>query len=120
MQLELIREAYEYAVDKAISEMPETFLIRRLLLENKAEVKDMLLTEYDEVTHMRHVREEGREEGRLEQRTQDEQEFSERMLETIKNVMESMSLSPEEVMEAMKIPESDRDKYLAEIHSTAG
>jgi len=92
--------------------MPETFLIRRLFLENKAEVKDMLLTEYDEVTHMRHVRE--------EQREKDEQEFSERMLETIKNVMESMSLSPEEVMEAMKIPESDRDKYLAEIHSTAG
>jgi len=76
----------------------------------------MLLTEYNEVTHMRHVR----EEGRIEQRAQDEQEFSERMLETIKNVMESMSLSPEEVMEAMKIPESDRDKYLAEIHSTAG
>ena len=116
MQLELIREAYEYVADKAISEMPETFLIRRLLLENKAEVKDMLLTEYDEVTHMRHVREEGKEEQRLK----DEEEFAARMVETIKNVMESMSLSPEEVMEAMKIPKSDRDKYLAEIHSTAG
>ena len=112
MQLELIREAYEYVADKAISEMPETFLIRRLLLENKAEVKDMLLTEYDEVTHMKHVREEGREEGRIEQRVQDEQEFSERMLETIKNVMKTLKASPEEAMLVMGIPESDRGKYL--------
>ena len=69
----------------------------------------MLLTEYDEKNHMRHIRE--------EQREKDEEEFAARMVETIKNVMESMSLSPEEVMETMKIPESDRDKYLVEIHS---
>ena len=38
----------EFAVDRAISEMPEDFLIKRFLLLNKAEVKGMFLTEYDQ------------------------------------------------------------------------
>ena len=38
----------ELAVDKAIEEMPEEFVIRGFLLSNKAEVKGMFLTEYDQ------------------------------------------------------------------------
>ena len=38
----------EFAVDRAIGEMPEDFLIKRFLLLNKAEVKGMFLTEYDQ------------------------------------------------------------------------
>ena len=76
----------------------------------------MLLTEYDEVAHMRHVREEGREEGREEQRKKDEEEFEEelakRTLEMIISVMQSLSVSPEEAMAIIKIPDADRDRYL--------
>ena len=36
------------AVDAAIEEMPEDFVIRAFLLQNKAEVKGMFLTEYDQ------------------------------------------------------------------------
>lgn len=38
----------EAAVDRAIDEMPEDFLIRRFLLMHKAEVKGMFLTEWDQ------------------------------------------------------------------------
>ena len=38
----------ELAVDKAIEEMPEEFVIRGFLIQNKAEVKGMFLTEYDQ------------------------------------------------------------------------
>lgn len=38
----------EEAVDKAINEMPDDFIIKKFLLSNKAEVKGMFLTEYNQ------------------------------------------------------------------------
>ena len=38
----------EAAVDAAIDEMPDEFVIKKFLLSNKAEVKGMFLTEYDQ------------------------------------------------------------------------
>ena len=38
----------ETAIDAAIDEMPDEFVIKRFLLMNKAEVKGMFLTEYDQ------------------------------------------------------------------------
>ena len=38
----------EAAIDAAIDEMPDEFVIKRFLLQNKAEVKGMFLTEYDQ------------------------------------------------------------------------
>ncbi|MBO5605864.1 MAG: hypothetical protein J5915_10830, partial [Acidaminococcaceae bacterium] len=39
---------FEAAVEAAIQEMPEDFAIREFLITNRAEVRRMLLTEYDE------------------------------------------------------------------------
>lgn len=38
----------EYAVEATLSEMPEDFVIKKFLLLNKAEVKGMFLTEWDQ------------------------------------------------------------------------
>ncbi|MBQ8482505.1 MAG: hypothetical protein IJ532_08240 [Alphaproteobacteria bacterium] len=67
--VEQIRECNEKmgiedAVDRAIDEMPDDFEIKGFLLANRAEVKNMCLTEYDEEKAMQMFREEGREEGR--------------------------------------------------------
>ena len=43
-----IKKDIEQAVDCAISEMPDDFLIKKFLIANKAEVKGMLLTEWDQ------------------------------------------------------------------------
>lgn len=55
----------ENAVDNALNAMPEDFGIKKLLIANKAEVKQMCLTEYNEAETMEQFREEGIEEGRV-------------------------------------------------------
>ncbi len=47
-QRQKILKDLEAAVDKTIEDMPEEFLIKSFLLQNKAEVKGMFLTEYDQ------------------------------------------------------------------------
>jgi hypothetical protein len=44
--------------------MPEGFQIKRFIMSNRAEVKNMCLTEYNEAETMQRFKEEGREEGR--------------------------------------------------------
>lgn len=56
----------EKAVDKAIDDMPEDYEIRMFLVGHRAEVKDMCITEYNELQTMQMFREEGREEGQIE------------------------------------------------------
>ena len=58
------------AVDMALDSMPEDFVIRQFLLENRAEVKDVFLTEYNEQKTMAAFRDEGYEEGRAEGRAE--------------------------------------------------
>ncbi len=70
----------EKAVDLTLDQMDKDAVIRPFLIKNRAEVKNMFLTEYDEArtnAEMRadgyedgfeHGREEGREEGRVEGR----------------------------------------------------
>ena len=54
------------AVDAALDEMPEEFVIRSFLIENRAEVKSMFLTEYNEEKIMEKEREEARKERDVE------------------------------------------------------
>ena len=59
----------EEAVDGTLDEMPADFFIRDFLISNRAEVKNMCLTEYNEAETMQMFKEEGlikgREEGRI-------------------------------------------------------
>lgn len=57
---------FEESVDMALAEMPDDFLIKPFLIANKAEVKYMCITEYDESRAFAEQREEGRAEGRAE------------------------------------------------------
>lgn len=61
-----VKDNLEEAVDKTIDDMPGTYTIRPLLIGNRAEVKDMCITEYNEAETMKLFKEEGREEGREE------------------------------------------------------
>ena len=49
-----------------MDEMPDDWLIKPFLMDNKAEVKSMCITEYDEERTFAEQREEGRAEGVLE------------------------------------------------------
>lgn len=51
------------AVDKALDEMPDTFVIKSFLLAHKAEIKGMFLDDYNEETFKREVRAEAYKDG---------------------------------------------------------
>ena len=53
----------ESAVDRMLHDMPDDFLLKPYLRANQAEVKSMLLTEYDEERQRMLDRKEGLEEG---------------------------------------------------------
>ena len=52
----------EAAVDTAIDEMPDDFMIKQFLIGNRAEGKSMFLLEYDEKRAKEQERQEGRDE----------------------------------------------------------
>ena len=58
-------ETLEEAIDAALEELPDDSIIKPFLMANKAEVKRMCITEYDEARTFAEQREEGREEGVL-------------------------------------------------------
>ena len=99
-------------VDAALEEMPDSFLIKPFLLENRAEVKSMFLTEYNEEKTLKKEREEGRQEGRLEGRNEG---IDQTRVESIKNIMDTMKMTAQQAMDALKIPVTDRSKYMARL-----
>ena len=87
----------EDAVDSAINDMPKDYQIRKFLIKNRAEVKNMCLTEYDEAETMQLFKEEGREEGRIED---------------VKNLMKNLKMSAKQALSSLGIPESEHSKYM--------
>jgi len=75
----------ENVIDKSISDMPDDFVIKPYLMAHRAEVKGMLLTEYNEAATMELFRAEGRKEGRKEG-----------ILETLIRMVKKKRLSVEE------------------------
>jgi len=71
----------EAAVDQAIDEMPEEYVIRSFLAVNRAEVKNMFLTEYNEEKVLEQERKEGIKEGRKEGRYERNLEMATDMLQ---------------------------------------
>ena len=90
------------AIDRAIIDMPKDYVIKPFLEAHKAEVKGMLLEEYNEAETMERFREEGREEGEREER-----------VKTIKKVMEKLEYTAQQAMDFLDIPISKQSEYLA-------
>ena len=104
------------AIDKAIDGMPDDFLIRKFIISNRAEVKDMCLTEYNEAETMEMFkgegREEGREEGRKEGRKEGREEGTERaLIRSVKNLMKNLGFTVEQAMDSLEIPADQRSIY---------
>jgi len=92
------------AVDAAISEMPDEFVIKPFLVANRSEVKAMFLTEYDEKKVLEMEREEGRLEGREEGR---KEERKERNNEVAADLIKEGGMSASFIARISKLSESD-------------
>ena len=98
----------ETAIDKTLDQMPQSFLIKPFLEEHRAEVKNMLLTEYNEAETMelfkRDYLAEGRAEGQEAER-----------ISSIRNLMKSLKVSAQQAMMLLGIPEAEQPNYLNRI-----
>ena len=89
-----------HAPSLAMLEMPDDFEIKGFIMANRAEVKDMCLTEYNEAETMELIREEGREEGR-----------EETMIFAIKSLMTNARWTADQAMESLGISQSEKGRY---------
>ena len=93
------------AVDRALDEMPDEYVIKTFLLENRAEVKSMFLTEYNEEKVMEQERKEGYKEGHEEGQNKRNQEVATDMLqdgEPLEKIKKYSKLSEESVRNLAK------------------
>lgn len=94
------------AIDKAIDEMPDSFEIKKFIMANRAEVKDMCLTEYNEMETMELFKREGIQEG-IQKGTQET-----RILD-IRNLIDSTGWAAEKAMDLLKVPQEQRPALFA-------
>ena len=97
-----VSEGIESAIDRAISDMPDDFVIKPFLVAHRAEVKGMLLTEYNEVETMELFKEEGRAEGQLERAKQAAVNLLRMGKLTLEEIAESVGLSTAEVQKVAR------------------
>ena len=88
------------AVDRAVTAMPGDFEIRGFLVEHRAEVVGMLLTEYGAAQAMELFRAEGRAEGRKEGR-------AEGVLETLATLVRDQVLTVAQAAERAMLDEAE-------------
>ena len=103
------------AVDLAVDELSDDSVIKPFIIKNRAEVKRMCITEYDEVKTMNMFREEGREEGynegredgynsgRADGQFQSLVSLAEKRYITIEQAAEEAGMSVEDFLEKMKL-----------------
>ena len=72
-------------------------MIKPFLEAHRAEVKGMLLAEYNEAETMELFKEDGRKEKEMED---------------IRNLMDTLKLSAKQAMDALKIPLAEQSKYM--------
>ena len=94
------------AIDKTLDEMPRDFVIRPFLLAHRAEVRDMLLTEYNEAETMELFREEGREEGRLDN-----------LRENLLNLVNDGGFTLQRALDVLKVSAADRELLIGELQN---
>ncbi|MBQ9527462.1 MAG: hypothetical protein IJR68_07605, partial [Fretibacterium sp.] len=99
------------AIARAITDMPDDFFIKPFLMAHRAEVKGMLLTEYNEAETMELFKEEGREEGRKEGRKEGRMEGQlEKAKQAALNLLRIGKLTLAEIAESVGLPMAEIQK----------
>lgn len=99
----------ESAVNQALDEMPDDWLIKGFLSANRAEVVEMCLTEYNEEETMEMFKEEGRKEGRAEGRDEGVQA----VVKTCKTLGASSHDAAENLISTMGYSENEANELVA-------
>ncbi len=100
------------AIDKAIDYCIENQLMAKYFAENKVGVMKMMLSEYSAKIHEKSIREESLAEGERKGRAEGR---AEEQLSSIRNLMETLQLSAQQAMDALKIPMDKRKEYAEQL-----
>ena len=103
-------EGMSSAIDRAISAMPDDYLIKAFLEAHRAEVKGMLLTEYNEAEQMALFKEDGRREGRAEGLAEGR---AEGIIETLVSLVKDGFLSVKDAAKRAGITEAAFEQKMA-------
>ena len=118
------RDSLETAIDRTLEQMPKSFLIKTYLEEHKAEVKSMLLTEYNEAETLEMFkrdflaegRKEGRKEGRIEGRKEGQKEGRVgSLVESVRNLKLRLGFTDQQAKEALNISDEEWGQVAARI-----
>lgn len=102
----------DVAIDRTIDAIPDDFVTKTYLEAHRAEVKGMLLTEYNEAKAMELFREEGRAEGRKEGRKEGRAQGMNTLSALIKRLLD---LGRTEDVARVTSDPAYRDKLIAEF-----
>ena len=102
----------EAATEKAVLELPDDSTIKQYLIRNRAEVKKVFLTEYDEERTLAFLKKESYDDGFEDGKEQERESAS---VEHVINLMETMNLQVDEALDALKISEEKRPDIKAEV-----
>jgi hypothetical protein len=105
-------EGHEDPVDETIRLMPMDFVIRDFIMAHREEVKDMLLTEYNEAESHELFQLEGERIGH-EKGLKEGADGA--RLEDIRTAMQKLNLSADAAMDFFDIPQELREKYAKEL-----
>ena len=90
----------EKAVDKAITDMPDDYILKQFLVTHRAEVNGMLVTEYNEEETMERFKEDGVKEERMR---------------VLVSLMKTNNWTPERAVDSIMIPNNQREIYIAKL-----
>ena len=110
----------EKAIDTALKEMPDDFVIKPFLLANQAEVKAMFLTEYNQEKTMQLLAEEYKEEGRVEGRAEGHAEGRvegrvEGILETLARFVDNGVITLEQAAQDLRLTVPEFEAKVKEL-----
>ena len=104
----LCKNSIKVATEKAVLELPDDSTIKQYLIRNRAEVKKVFLTEYDEERTLAFLKKESHDDGV-------EEGIDLASVEHVINLMDSMNMQADMAMDALKIPEDKRPVIKAEV-----
>ena len=110
------RDSLETAIDRTLEQMPKSFLIKTYLEEHKAEVKSMLLTEYNEAETLEMFKRDFLAEGRKEGRKEGQKEGRVgSLVESVRNLKLRLGFTDQQAKEALNISDEEWGQVAARI-----
>ena len=104
------------AVDQAVDECVEDGVLEEFFSKHRREVRNMVLTEFDEEKYLKMMREEERAEGRAEGR---EAGLAEGRLQTFLEILGDLGEIPPEIIERAKAVDADTLKQWSKLAARA-